>query len=107
MSDDLDEFYVHSVTVETYQGTNGYGEDVFAAPVTVAGFLDDTRHLVRSQTAEQVVSEAQFYTHPENGALFTADSRVTVDGVTSRVIRTNVNTSGSLELPDHAVISLT
>lgn len=107
MSDDLDEFYVHSVTVETYQGTNGYGEDVFAAPVTVTGFLDDTRHLVRSQTAEQVVSEAQFYTHPENGALFTADSRVTVDGVTSRVIRTNVNTSGSLELPDHAVISLT
>lgn len=107
MSDDLSDFFVHSVTVETYQGTNGYGEDVFAAPVTVSGFLDDTRHLVRSQTAEQVVSEAQFYTHPENGALFTADSRVTVDGVTSRVIRTNVNTSGSLELPDHAVISLT
>ncbi|PRB01755.1 hypothetical protein [Microbacterium sp. MYb64] len=105
--DELAEFYVHSVLVETFLGTNGYGEDTFAPAVAVGGFLDDTRHLVRSQTAEQVVSEGQFYTRPENGALFPADSRVTVDGVTSRVIRTNTNTSGNLDLPDHAVISLT
>ena len=105
--DDLEDFYVHTVTVETYQGTNGYGEDVFTAPATVVGFLDDSRRLVRTQVSEQVISEAQFYTRPENGALFTPDSRVTVDGVASRVIRTNVNTSGNLDLPDHAVISLT
>lgn len=105
--DDLEEFYVHTVLVETYQGTNGYGEDKFASSVAVAGFLDDSRKLIRSLTGEQVISESQFYTHPENGALFTADSRVTVDGVVSRVIRTNVNTSGDLDLPDHAVVSLT
>lgn len=105
--DDLEDFYVHTVTVETYQGTNGYGEDVFAGPVAVVGFLDDSRRLVRTQTAEQVISEAQFYTRPENGTLFTPDSRVTVDGVVSRVIRTNVNTSGPLGLPDHTVVSLT
>lgn len=107
MSADLDEFYVHTVTVETYQGTNGYGEDLFADPVTVVGFLDDSRRLVRTKDAEQVISESQFYTRPESGPLFTASSIVTVDGVTSRVIRTNVNTSGPLDLPDHAVISLT
>lgn len=107
MSDELEDFYVHTVTVETYLGTNGYGVDAFADPVSVTGFLNDARHLVRTATSEQVISESQFYTHPENGALFTAESRVTADGVVSRVIRTNVNTSGTLELPDHAVISLT
>lgn len=107
MTDDIDDFYVHTVTVETYQGTNGYGEDTFAAPVTVVGFLDDSRRLVRGADAEQVISESQFYTRPENGALFTAESRVTADGSVSRVIRTNVNMSGNLDLPDHAVISLT
>lgn len=99
--------YVHTVTVETYRGTNGYGEDMFAAPVTVVGFLDDSRRLVRGADAEQVISESQFYTLPENGALFTAESRVTIAGVTSRVIRTNVNTSGPLGLPDHTVVSFT
>ncbi|MGN8024697.1 hypothetical protein [Microbacterium sp. 22242] len=116
---ELEDFYVHTVIVETYQGTNGYGEDLFAAPVTLdpddisvrpggnGCFVDDTRSLVRTATGEQVVSETTVYTYPEHGALFTADSRVTIDGVVSRVIRTNVNTSGNLELPDHAVISLT
>lgn len=104
---DLDEFYVHTVSLETYQGTNGYGEDVFAGAVNVTGFLDDSRKLVRGQAQEQVISESQFYTRPENGALFTAESRVTSGGVVSRVIRVNVNTSGTLALPDHAVVLLT
>lgn len=105
--DELDEFYVHSVLVETYLGTNGYGEDTFAPAIAVGGFLDDSRKLVRGADAEQVISESQFYTRPENGARFPAESRVTVDGVISRVIRTNTNTSGNLDLPDHAVVSLT
>jgi hypothetical protein len=110
--DELAEFYVHTAVVETLLGTNGYGEDTFADPVTLdadAGngcFLVDGRHLVRTADGEQVISESQLYTKPDNAALFTPNSRVTVNGLTSRVIRANLNTSGPLDLPDHVSVSL-
>lgn len=111
--DDLADFYVHTVTVETFLGTNGYGEDTFAdgvilSPSTKNGvFLDETRRLVRSSTGEQVVSESRFYTYPGTKALFAPNSRVTIDGVQSRVIKATVLTSGDFDLPDHIVVNLT
>ena len=39
---DLDDFYVHTLTVHTLTGTGAMG-DVFAAPVTVPGWLEDKR----------------------------------------------------------------
>lgn len=109
-------FYVHTVTVETFQGTRAYG-DVFAAPVTILGFMDDSRKLVRSSTGEQVVSESTFYTYPTNASLFTPDTKVTVvsdadnDELTpaqpARVIKTNANDSEALNLPDHLAVTLT
>lgn len=106
-ADDLADFYEHTAAVETFLGTNGYGEDTFAAPVNVACFADDTRKLVRGKDGEQVVSESTLYTYPINGPLFTADSRVTLNGTVSRVIKTNVNDSGDLDLPDHVAVTLT
>lgn len=118
-ADDLADFYVHTAIVETYEGTNGYGEDVFADPVTLdpadvsvhplgnGCWIDDSRKLVRNSTGEQVVSESTLYTYPSNAALFTPDSRVTVNGAVSRVIKVNSNTSGDLDLPDHVAVTLT
>lgn len=118
-ADDIADFYVQTAIVETYQGTNGYGEDTFAAPVTLdpadvstrpdgnGCWIDDARHLVRTSDSEQVISESTLYTYPDNAALFTPNTRVTVNDNVSRVIKTNLNTSGDLDLPDHVAVSLT
>lgn len=112
-ADELEDFYVHTVTVEPFLGTSGYGEDMFGpastlSPDTENGvFLDDSRKLVRDATGEQVVSESTLYTYPTAAALFNPGARVTSSaGVVSRVIRANVNDSGSLDLPDHVAVSL-
>ncbi|MGH3704201.1 MAG: hypothetical protein ACRDT9_06185 [Agromyces sp.] len=108
---ELDEFYVHTLTVETFEGTNGYGEDVFSAPAVLAPpdgcFIEPKRRLVRSSTGEQVVSETTVYTYPGNAAKFTPGSRVTIGGAVSRVLTVSLLESGDLDLPDHCVINLT
>lgn len=112
---ELDEFYVHTLTVETFTGTNGYGEDTFSAPEILdpdatppnGCFIEPKRRLVRSSTGEQVISETTVYTYPSNAAKFAPSSRVTINGVVSRVITVSPFESGDLDLPDHVVINLT
>lgn len=112
-ADDLSEFFVHTVTVETMLGTNGYGEDVFAPPVVLdpaednGCLVEEGARLVRSSDGEQEVSTTQIYTRPTNAPLFAPNSRVTVHGKQARVISTGPNVSGPLDLPDHVVIDLT
>lgn len=100
-------WFVHTVTVETFQGSGAYG-DVFAAPVTVTGFLSGARKLVRDSTGQQVVAESSFYTSLANAALFTPDTRVTSSGAVARVITVSVNDSGGL-MPnvEHVAVALT
>lgn len=104
---DLADWYVHTAQVEMFLGTNGYGEDIFAAPVVVVCFLDEARKLVRDKTGAQVVSENTLATYPVSAPLFTPDSRVTVNGAESRVIKTKTGDSGALDLPDHIEVALT
>jgi len=99
-------WFVDTVTVETFTGTSGYGVDQFDAPQSVAGFLESSRKLVRSSAGDQIVSEATFYTDKANIGLFPANSRVTYPGVTTRVIRPNLNDGPGLGLPEHAAITL-
>ncbi|UFS59475.1 hypothetical protein [Subtercola endophyticus] len=107
MTDELEDFWQHTVTVATLQG-NGANGAVKADPVPVLGFLDGSRKLVRSATGEQVVSESTFYCPPANAALFLPDSLVTCpDGSVSTVIKANLNDSGGLGLPDHLAVALT
>lgn len=105
-ADELAEFWVHTVSVEMFLGAGAYG-DVYAAPVTVIGFMDGTRKLVRGANGAQVVSESSFYTYPITGPLFVPDSRVTQGTEVSYVIKNNTNDSGTMDLPDHAVVNLT
>lgn len=110
---ELDDFYVHTLTVETFTGTNGYGEDTFAAPFIITPpegcFIEPKRRLVRSSTGEQVISETTVYTYPANAALFKPGSRVTLDDPENpaRVITVSRFESGDLDLPDHVVVNLT
>lgn len=106
------DFYVHDAVVETFLGTNGYGEDTFADPFLLdpdqenGCFLLDSRTIVRDKDGQQVVSESTLFTFPANADRFTPDSRVTYRGNVSLVITTNLNDSRELDLPDHLAVSL-
>lgn len=111
--DDLADFYVHTVTVETLQGTDGYGRERFAAPVVLAPmnstgcFVEQKRRMVRDKDGAEVISETTIATYPAAHALFAPGSRVTVRGVESRVITAALADSGDLDLPDHTLVALT
>lgn len=99
-------FFVNTVSVETLTGEGAYGE-VFAAPATVACFVDDSAHLIRNRQGEEVVSNTTIYADPTDAEKFPVDSRVTVNGRASRVITVNRLDSGPLGLPDHVEVHLT
>lgn len=106
----VEEFFVHTVTVEEFLGANGYGVDQFGAATTLAPpngcLVDDSTTLTRNGKGEEVVSSSTVYTFTANASLFGAGARVTSNGRTSRVIKVNVNDSGPLDLPDHVAVSL-
>lgn len=106
----LDEFYVHTLTVETYQGEGSMGS-VYAAPTTVPGFLDTTANLARTSTTDEATSaRSMFYCDPTYAGLFTVQTRVTSTGLggdgKAVVVRVNSLTSGALGLPDHVEVGL-
>ncbi len=106
-AEDLDDFYVHDVTVRTLVGTGAYG-DVHADPITVACFADDSRRLVRSADGQQVVSETTLYGPPARKLVWTPGSLVTLpSGRQATVITCAVRDSGDLDLPDHVAAALT
>lgn len=98
-------FFVHTATVETFMGTGAYG-DTYAAPVTVAGFLDDGVVLVRTGTSEQLVQKSIFYAALTDAAKLVPQSRVTVNGRASFVSEARRRDGGSLGLPDHVEVDL-
>jgi hypothetical protein len=105
---DLDTFWVHTVTVETYQGTTGDGTRTYAAPQQATGFLEGKRRYVRGRDGDQVISESTLYGPTTLAALFTPQSRVTLpDRATPTfVITLNTNDSAGLGLPDHVAVFL-
>lgn len=106
MSGDIADFFVHTVQVETFQGTGAAGP-VYAAPATVACYLDSSNQLVRNGTGEQVVSSTRVYCAVGDAGRFTPDSRVTAGGRAAQVITTNQLDAPGLGLPEHTVVYLT
>ena len=104
----LSDFWVHTVTVKPYQGISGNGDTIYGAPVTVPGFLDGSRRLVRDGNGTQVISQSTFYCDTTYQADFVPGSQVTLpDRATPTVVLTlNVNDSGDLALPDHVAVFL-
>lgn len=58
-----DQLKVHSATVKPYVGSGAYG-DRYGDPVTVAGYYEGRRQLVRDASGSEAVSEGTFYTDP-------------------------------------------
>lgn len=111
MADSIEDFYVHTVTVETYQGSGAYG-DVYAPPLShspdtgTGVFIESKRRLVRDKAGQEVVSETTLYMRPSQSGLYPPDTRVEARGVKSYVISRAVLDAPGLGLPDHAVITL-
>ena len=71
--------FIHTASVETLSGATPTGQE-YAAPVDVAGFLDDANVLVASPGGTQLVAKTTFYAAPEAAPLFEPGSRVTCNG---------------------------
>jgi hypothetical protein len=107
MSGDIADFYVHTVQVATYQGAGANGS-IYAAPVSVSGYLDGSTRLIRTTDGEQVVAQSQFYCAVADAPKFTPDSTVTLPGGrTGQVITVNQLDAPGLGLPEHTVVYLT
>ena len=105
-AEDLAEFYVHTVSVETLQDEGPWGP-VYAPAHDVPCFVDETRVLVRDGNGAEVVSEATLTTGPEHADRFTPGSLVHVNGRTAQVIKASAARSLDLDLPDHLEVALT
>lgn len=92
---DLAPFFMHTASVETYTGRGTRG-DTYAAPVTVAGFLDDGASLQLGGGAAETVAQTRFYTDIANAAVFVEGSRVTCNGRASHVKTVRRRDGGSL-----------
>ena len=101
----LSVLFVHTASVETWLGAGAYG-DTYAAPVSVAGLLDDGVVLVRTGTSEQLEQKSIFYAALSDAAKFVPDSRVTVNGRAAWVSAVRRRDGGSLGLPDHVEVDL-
>lgn len=109
----INRLFKQSVTLETYLGSGAYG-DVFAAPVTVACFIEDATKLVRNSSEEEVVSTTTLYAaiagapaEPPVQGQFSAMSRVAVNGRDAHVITTaRVDSAGPARI-HHIQVSLT
>jgi hypothetical protein len=99
------DFATTTVTVHTRTGSGSNG-DVFAASVSVTGYLEDGRRLVRNSAGEQVVSEATLFTDPSTVATFTVDSKVDLPTRTARVILAKPRLIGDPDV-DHVEVVLT
>jgi len=95
----------HQVTVEPYEGNSGKGP-VFAAPVVVRCWLEETNRMVRAADGNEVTSSAQFYCRLD--ALDARpESRVTLpSGRVTTILTLAKRDAGRLPLPEHLEVSL-
>lgn len=97
-ADELNDFYVHSVTVETKQGIY----DTYGTPVTISCFVDETTRLVRSPNGNEVVSSTTITAHPDLATVLVQGARVTLpSGDVTTILTRSLAESGDLDLPDH------
>lgn len=103
MDPDLQEFLVHSVTVEPWVGESGYGTPIYGLPVTVGCWVDETTRMVRATDGQEVVSSATITAPP--ATLAPAGTRITLpSGRATTVITIAHADSGPLDLPNHTEI---
>lgn len=101
----LDDFYVHSTSVERFAGSGPDG-DTFDAPVAIVGFVQQQNRLVRNSEGVEVVSSTTVY-YPAGTAEIPPGSYVTepLTGRRAAVILCAVHDAGALSLPEHIEVA--
>jgi len=94
--------WVHTVSVQPFQGAGSFG-DVWGTAQDVPCFLADGATLVRNSNGDEVVSQSRVFADASNIDLFPAGSKVTVNAGTAaervaRVIVALNHDSGSLRM---------
>lgn len=105
-ADELEEFYVHTVTVNTLTGAGAWG-DTYETHAGVRCFIDETRALVRDAQGSEVISETTLTLPTEYAGIFLPGSTVDLPDRTATLIKAGAATSGPLDLPDHIEVHLT
>jgi hypothetical protein len=102
-------WWVHTVTVETYEGVGANGATKLAAPVSVECWVEPGNKLVRNADGAEVVSSSSIHGPLDQSARFVVGSKVTVAGDGSRrVLALERFDSGELGLNlEHFVAHLT
>ena len=103
---DLEDFYVHTVTVDVVTGGGPWGDTVQESD-PLRCFIDDSRSFVRDNNGAEVVSSTTITAPPEYAALFAPGVTVHLPNRDARVIAVAVADSKDLDLPDHIEVSLT
>ena len=106
MSADISRLFVHTASVETFLGSGPTG-DLYAAPVTVKGFLDDgVMRQVVSGGGEVQVAQTKFYCALSDASKFTPESRVTVNSRVTQVNELHRRDADGFGGPSHTEVDL-
>lgn len=98
---DVDDFYVHTVTLTPVLGEGAYGP-TYGEATQVQCFVDEQTRLVRDQDGAEVVSSATIYAHP--GTVVAPGSTVLLpSGRTATVLTTAARVVGDPDV-DHVEI---
>ena len=109
MTDDdgIDELFMDTVTVETYEGSGAYGDTWADESAPVPCFRDETRRLVRDEHGVEVVSEATVLAPLTVADQFPPGSRVHMPGRIATVISCARWDGEALDLPSHTEVTVT
>lgn len=105
-ADDLEEFYVHTVTVDVVTSGGPWGDEVTTSD-PLRCFVADKRVFVRDENGTEVVSSTTITAPPEYRELFTPGATVHLPHRDAEVIAVANADSGPLDLPDHIAVNLT
>jgi hypothetical protein len=106
--DELDDFWVHTITVQPRAGAGANGK-VRTDPVEVSCFIDGGTKTVRTTNGELIVAAAPVYAPVSAASVLPIGAAVTLPGETTprQIVAVTVRTSGGLGLPDHIELALT
>lgn len=90
------DFMIHTVSVETYQGSTPTGVS-YAAPVDVVGLYDAGLAVVSESGGKELVERSSFYGNNEDAAKFVPKSRVTFQGRISYVENVFMHDGGTVD----------
>ncbi|MDN5687010.1 MAG: hypothetical protein L0G94_10125 [Brachybacterium sp.] len=107
MGGGIDDLFMHSCTVETYQGSGAYGDSWADESGPIRCLIDGTRKRVRDEHGDEVASEATILAPLTAAALFRTGSRVHYRDRTAVVISCKRWDGDALDLPSHTEVALT